>query len=365
MNVKSFKPFHLASLAAKTMGVVAARRFGIAPRWQPIMYIDVTWRCNLRCRLCSLWNNPKLDEISPERIARYVGDAKKLGLELVSIAGGEPMIRKDLEEIVQRISELNVSVHLDTNGAFLTPERARLLKDSGIDTVFISIDGPSADIHDVYRGVDGAFQKAIAGIAAAKDAGIRTGANVLIHKANIHLLSKIASMLSNHGIEMIKFFPVHFGPPYDFGSMQINREYLSEDEINNLEKEINDLKHFLHNRKIIFGSDAYLDSIADFFRGRPNHLTCMAGFLSTTITPDGKMCACYPLKSFVSIGDHSFDKVFRSEKMNDIRKMVGKCTQNCWEYCHAEVSILASPIHAIRNPWIVMSAMQQYLKVSE
>ena len=83
------------------------------------------------------------------------------------ITGGEPFLRKDLDILVRRIVKNGCIPDIFTNGTMLTDENLQKVKDAGCDTLFVSIDSPHAEEHDVLRGKDGTWQKAIDGIKRA------------------------------------------------------------------------------------------------------------------------------------------------------------------------------------------------------
>lgn len=118
--------------------------------------VSITDRCNLRCVYCS----PERKEshfseselLSPREIARFVGVAKRFGLRKVRITGGEPLLRKDVEEIVYLIKSLGIrDVSLTTNGVLLAA-MARRLKDVNLDRVNISLDTLSATRYSNMTG---------------------------------------------------------------------------------------------------------------------------------------------------------------------------------------------------------------------
>ncbi len=123
--------------------------------------LQVTNRCNMTCGFCDFWTNPAKpqDELSTgdyRRIARELGE---LSTCLISIEGGEPFLRKDLDDIVAAFGERHLPM-LFTNGSAVTPERARGLFDRGLAHACVSIDFASAARHDEKRGLPGASARA-------------------------------------------------------------------------------------------------------------------------------------------------------------------------------------------------------------
>jgi len=122
---------------------------------------QVTYRCNFRCRFCHYWHDPL--GLAPEpSVADYSRGARRLasyGTMLVSLAGGEPLLRTDLPEIVSAIGEYHFPF-VTTNGWFVTPQVARDLMQAGAWGVSVSIDFASPRRHDAARGMDGAWRHA-------------------------------------------------------------------------------------------------------------------------------------------------------------------------------------------------------------
>ncbi|HOF17942.1 MAG TPA: radical SAM protein [Phycisphaerae bacterium] len=122
---------------------------------------QVTYRCNFRCRFCGYWHDP-LGRAPEPTVADYAEGARKLatmGTLLISLAGGEPMLRTDLPEIVRAIGKYHFPF-VTTNGWFVTPQTARELMRAGVWGVSVSLDYASPDRHDRRRGVDGAWAQA-------------------------------------------------------------------------------------------------------------------------------------------------------------------------------------------------------------
>lgn len=127
--------------------------------------IQITNRCNMRCSFCDFWPNgvPPAEELTLEDFKRLSAELAELGTFLISIEGGEPMVRPDLVEIVRALAEHHLTV-LYTNGWYVTPALADELFAAGLTQVGVSIDYPQAERHDAKRGLPGATEKAWAAI---------------------------------------------------------------------------------------------------------------------------------------------------------------------------------------------------------
>lgn len=132
--------------------------------------LAVTNRCTYRCWHCYNANRSQKD-ISLAALKEIVTQIQDLGAANVTLSGGEPLLREDLEEIAGSFDE-RTSLTLNTTGKGLTPERALKLRDAGLFAFGVSIDSPVAKEHDSMRGHDGALQTALNGLKIASDCGL-------------------------------------------------------------------------------------------------------------------------------------------------------------------------------------------------
>ncbi len=152
-------------------GLVRSRPFQVL--------LQVTNRCNMRCSFCDFWPNgarPE-DELTLDDYRRLSDELRRLGRFLVSVEGGEPLVRPDLVEIVRALGAWHLPT-LFTNGWFVTPELARALWDAGLEQVGVSIDFPDAARHDGKRGPPGATERAWRAVELLRDAAPHGGKQV-------------------------------------------------------------------------------------------------------------------------------------------------------------------------------------------
>ena len=136
--------------------------------------VQLTNRCNMRCPFCDFWPNgaPRREELGTEDYRRLAAELAELGTFLISVEGGEPFVRPDLEPIIAAVSRWHLPT-LFTNGWYVTPENARGLFDAGLTHACVSIDFPDAARHDRKRGLDGAFTRALRAIECFQKAAPR------------------------------------------------------------------------------------------------------------------------------------------------------------------------------------------------
>jgi GTP 3',8-cyclase len=201
--------------------------------------VSLTDRCNFRCFYCLPHGEPpiapKEQMLSYEEIEYVCGIFVELGIEKIRLTGGEPMMRRDIEQIIFKLAQLkspgtHVSgvqnagstrtesrglqdLALTTNGYFL-PHRAQSLKEAGLDRITISLDSLKRDTFKQMTGVD-VLERVLEGIQAAKNAGldpIKINA-VIVRGHNEDEVADFAAFAREHDLKMrfIEFMPLDSG----------------------------------------------------------------------------------------------------------------------------------------------------------
>lgn len=151
--------------------------------------LAVTYDCNLRCDKCFAlkWLNEedKRDFMTIDEIKEMWDQAYKLGAVHVNITGGEPLMRRDIVEVVKALKPKRTLVSLVTTGIFLTEEKARELKKAGLNTFQISLDSAIPSEHDQYRGYKGSYDKVFNAVKIAKKVGINVILSTVITHQNV------------------------------------------------------------------------------------------------------------------------------------------------------------------------------------
>lgn len=162
---------------------------------------ELTMRCDQACDHCgSRAGAARPKELSTEECFEVGRALARLGAREVTLIGGEAYLRPDIHEIVRFLAGLDLRVSMQTGGRTLTPHRARLLRDAGLDAVGVSVDGPAA-VHDRLRGNLGSHRAALLALDAARDAGLVTTANTQICSLNHRMIREICAELRTHGIQ--------------------------------------------------------------------------------------------------------------------------------------------------------------------
>jgi len=154
---------------------------------------ETTRRCNLACLHCraAAGSGPYPGELTTDEGITLLNDLAAMGQIVVIMTGGEPLLREDIYDLAAYGTRQGHRMVMAVNGTLLTPQIATKLKYAGIQRLSISIDGAAAASHDRLRAVEGAFDGALAGIAAAREAGLPFQINTTVTKANLTELPAI------------------------------------------------------------------------------------------------------------------------------------------------------------------------------
>lgn len=139
----------------------------------PIIDIAYSYVCNLHCHHCAANRMKKKDRrLTPADLRRLSDEADSLGYCQFVISGGEPLLFKDLDEVIVALQPEKFHIAMSTNGHFMSREKARHLKLIGLDKVKISLDDFDEKLHNQNRGCDDAYRKALNAMEYCKDAGM-------------------------------------------------------------------------------------------------------------------------------------------------------------------------------------------------
>ncbi|MBP8695264.1 MAG: SynChlorMet cassette radical SAM/SPASM protein ScmE [Syntrophobacterales bacterium] len=159
--------------------------------------IDITNRCNLRCRYCYHFESAgdADGDLPAEEWLRFFGELNRCAVTEVTLAGGEPFIREDFKEIIGGIVKNRMRFAVLSNGTLITDETAAFLAATGrCNYVQVSIDGSMPESHDAMRG-RGSFARAVEGLLTLRRNGVRAAVRVTIHRKNVRDLEAIARFL--------------------------------------------------------------------------------------------------------------------------------------------------------------------------
>lgn len=179
---------------------------------------ETTRSCALACAHCRasaiLGRDPR--ELSTEEGKALLEDAAGMGCPIFILSGGDPLNRPDLDELIGHGKAAGLRMGtIPAATASLTEARVRRLKDAGLDQMALSLDGPTAELHDRFRGMPGAFELTIRAAGWARAAGLPLQVNTVLASWNLPFLEQIVELVSSL---RIVFWEVFFLIPVGRGS---------------------------------------------------------------------------------------------------------------------------------------------------
>jgi MoaA/NifB/PqqE/SkfB family radical SAM enzyme len=305
----------------------------------------ITKFCNLRCRMCDyrIWNfHSKMMSIN--KIKSVIAEIKELGADTLELSGGEPMVRKDIYEIIGFANSQGLKVHLMTNGILIGKKEAEQLIECGLNAVSISLEGPEA-INDKIRGC-GNYGKALNALKCFEKYNnqnhIYTSVGITLSKYNYqHILSFCKFLLEDIGIGAITI------NPYESLMLVEKNRTIRESEFtidlalmsDFLEKLNGIIKYALTMGKRM-PSVNYLQKIPDYFSGKrvvPEG-GCFMPQKSCALTMEGFVYPCWKSSKVGDIKQTSLREIINSSayQRSVNYALNGKCS-GCLSSCYAEI----------------------------
>ncbi|SCA57968.1 Coenzyme PQQ synthesis protein E [Candidatus Terasakiella magnetica] len=284
------------------------------PLW---VVAELTYKCPLKCPWCT---NP-LDfddydnELSTDDWLRAFRQARDLGAMQLGFSGGEPMVRKDLEILVEEADKMGFYTNLITSGMGVTEERLIKLKEAGLKQIQLSFQHSDKDKNDLMVGAV-SYEKKIEVLKMIKRHNFPMVLNVPISRLNIDAVEDLIDLCEEHGIEFLELANIQY-----YAWALLNRDGLlpTKQQLEIAEEKVERARERLGNKVQIFFV------IPDYYDGRPK--PCMNGWgsIHLSIAPDGAALPCHEAKvipgiEYPSVKDHDLDWIWNeSPAFNEFR----------------------------------------------
>ncbi len=154
-----------------------------------IIQFQYNYACNFHCQHCSIrrfQGKKNKKQFTIKDVKNLFKQADELGLARVTITGGEPLVFKDLDELVAAIDPQKFYINCDSNGWFLDEKKAKHLKEIGVDRIQLSLDSLNPKEHDEFRRAPGAFERAMRAIDATLNAGLAIFVQTVVWKQRLY-----------------------------------------------------------------------------------------------------------------------------------------------------------------------------------
>ncbi|MEN7547440.1 radical SAM protein [Rapidithrix thailandica] len=276
----------------------------------------VTYRCNAKCGFCDIWERPS-PYITLENAYQNLKDLKRLGVKVVDFTGGEPLLHRQLGELLEMAKQLGLITTVTTN-CLLYPKYAKRFQGL-IDMLHFSLDSPIEEEHNRSRGVD-CFQFVVKSIEVAKSLGQRPDILFTVLEDNIDQIEQVYQEISLPNDLVLILNPV-----FEYNSVG---DGLSEEALVKLQK--------WGRRKKVYLNEAFLE----LRRDGGNHISqpvCKAASSTLVLSPENELVLpCYHLGEAALPIDNKLFELYRSDKVQELITMEGRyaqcegCVINCY-----------------------------------
>jgi pyrroloquinoline quinone biosynthesis protein E len=259
---------------------------------------ELTHRCPLHCPYCS---NPlemvrAEGELATEDWKRVFTQARELGVLQLGLSGGEPLVRKDLEELAAHARTLGLYTTLVTSGLGLTRNRAERLREIGLEHIQISIQDVDTEVAERIAGVSSVKQKRAAA-AIVKELGFAFSINVVLHRANLDRIEEIIDLAGSLGADRLELANTQY---YGWGLENRASLMPTRDQVRRAHAAANEaMQRYRGKMQIIF-------VLPDYFEQYPK--PCYGGWGKNylVVSPDGRVLPCHGATQITTL---SFDNV--------------------------------------------------------
>ena len=329
---------------------------------------EVTYSCNSRCMSCQRWkkteNKKYLSFAEGKRLLAQLAD---INVPNISFTGGEPLLRPDIYALIAYAKSLEMTTSLSSNSLSINEKNVKRICRSGLDILYLSLDGGSPEIHDVLRGVQGSFEKTINAIqlihASKEKSKPSVFVNITVNKKNVADLINIVKICKELDIDGITIQPVH-----DFADLQLAIDdelrlnstdiHVMNDQIEVLSREYG--RFFPIIREYLDNFETYVKNPNELYKYR-----CVAAYLTVEINPYGEVFPCpVEFESMGNLREKSFKEIWYSKKSNNLRKKI-KYGEHpiCWFDCVAPLNIYMSYITILKFYKLFNRKLLKYITI--
>ena len=311
--------------------------------------IDVTYRCNLKCVHCSLWDRPEgEEELTLEEMQDVVLKLKTwLNLPAIDVLGGEAFLRPETMKLIRFATEQGMFLHIVTNGTILPDRIARELIELRVYKMAFSLDGFRADTHDRTRGVGGAFRKTVNAIERLKRwkdelGGVtRISVHTILNASTLDEIPDILEWVAANGLDGFHLVPLdqnvggidHAPVAYKFEEDWFDRNPLWIRDIAKLERIVEHVIRKKQDGYPVADPVSYLRHTIPYFRdvhGIQDKRPCRAGSELVKVTPKGGVTFCPYEPPVGDLRTSTLEAIWASPEAAAARQKINACTKKCF-----------------------------------
>lgn len=321
------------------------------------VHYGVTHRCNLTCKMCGIWKmGDRKSEMTLDQIRQMAVNLRALGTGVVSLGGGEPLLRDDLPQLMRAFIDQGMEVRLLTNGytrASGGERNARFLDEvfaTGVRHVSISLDTLDPRRFDEICEKDEVWRSAIESIGrfarVVRKRGGTGNINCVVSRANLAELPRMVDLAERLGF-YISFIPLEV---HEYGGQIIEREradgmFFTAADHAELDDMFGRLIEMKRRGRAIFSTTPFLRETLNVLKGGQPTWTCYAGQLYFSVSPEGRFSVCHRFdgtgqtRQEYFVYDPHFPRQYRDPVFQDQCARTARPCRACARPCWTEVAL--------------------------
>jgi MoaA/NifB/PqqE/SkfB family radical SAM enzyme len=306
--------------------------------------VDITDLCNYRCPTCSKWHQKSSEgELTTRQWKGFLTRVRTLPFaKRVVFAGGEPLLRSDIVELVHHVTNLHLNTVLVTNGALLNEGKLRALQNAGLAFLMVSLNALNPAIHDETRGVKGSFKhimEVLNWYDSLKEA-MKLGIATVIMESNLNDVLDLVDLVIErklHGVIFQTYVDNRVHHPFRGKSQKFREpEWYTTDpyvitDYKKLDAVIDRLLLRQREGAPILNAPSLLKAMKVYYRNPTcyDHIPCTAGVTSFLVDAYGDVRLCFGLDPIGNILSQNPLTIWKSSHAETLRKQVAQCHRSC------------------------------------
>ncbi len=301
----------------------------------------VTEDCSLHCKMCHMWKHFREDgKLSLNDYQNFMSSLKEFAGERVQIqfVGGEPLLKREIIELIEHASKKGFSTTMTTNGFLLDKQIREKIGDCGLNTLVLSLESLKEETHDFLRGKQGVYKRIMESIEyfeSLADPRLEIFISSIIMKDNLDDLIELAEWVNNNKRISSVYFQAVMQP---FGSSADNNWYQDKDhsflwpDTDKANDVLDELIRLKKNDYKIANQIGQLEIYKSYFRAPGRFIKktrCNLGYKSFTVLTNGDIYLCLSMPAIGNIKTDRINEVWFSERANKVRRQIANCRQNC------------------------------------
>ena len=303
------------------------------------LILNVTERCNSRCAYCYIWKSDNKNvQVPALEYERLFKEARSLGAWQVVLSGGEPLLRLDLEQIVNAAASEGLLVVVVTNGLNLTERRLQSLIDAGLGVITLSLDALDPETYAQHRGVP--LERPLRALQllerfVAKNAIIAT-INCVLSARNHRQIPEVVARATENGMS------VQIQACHTYGLLELSDLIATPETLEDLQDSVQTLIAMKQDGHHISSSTKYLEYIPEFLTTNciPPNYQCNYGDVAITVDLHLNLLPCWFLSPIGNLSQDTLESLWFRETFAVQRETMkrGECP-GCWLICSADWEI--------------------------